>query len=772
MAYLASNSAIGSAGSDAVSVSGSGFTGASYVLILLRVGGNSNSVTAPAGCQLVTTLNAAGGIFGGAQEFLLYYTTTISASYAFSIGGANGTTPSAIAVANTGRIVGIPTRFVATPYTGGSASPVSIPLTGLTAVAYDDILWMGSVTSTATGTPAWVTTPPSGYTSRQEASQTDSAGDGGTSCLATLDNASAGATGTLTGSSASSGKNGDYFGLVVALPVSPPVITAQPVEQTSVAGSTATFSLTATSPSGTTLSYQWYKNGSSIGGATSNSYTTPTLTSADNGNTYLCNVTDSVGTTVSVRVYLFLTGNPDTGKAFSDNLTGWFAARRGLNLRPHSDQLIGRSFLSSYDPSQAGRFTWLDWVGWTPPSGSTAFNAVNLSASLGAATLAGTGALGAASVSASIAAAQVAGLAAINASSLSASVAIATVTGGGSAGGSSLSASIGAATLVGIYAVGGASLDASIAAANVTGLGALGARSLSASIGAATVIGAAAIGAPSLSASLASAQVTGAYAIGGGSLDASIGAATLTGTGALGAPSLSATVAAASFTIIVPFTASSLSASLAVGNLTAPGAGAFSASTLAASLAAASVLGTGALNAASLSASAAAATVTGIAALGARSLSASIAAAAFTATYAIGGGSLSSSIAAASMTGKGALGGSGLSATLAAAQIVGIAPISARSLSATLATAQFIAASAGVISGRSLSATVAGAFIQALITPPNSRTIETVENHRFIVTRSGARLIATADSARVLPTRSVDRLLITGAGSSARTVTQ
>jgi hypothetical protein len=76
-----------------------------------------------------------------------------------------------------------------------------------------------------------------------------------------------------------------------------PIITVDPNNQTSSAGSTASFSVSAAgSP---TLSYQWYKNGGLIFGATSNSYTTPTLTSSDNQSTYYCIVSSSVSGTTS-----------------------------------------------------------------------------------------------------------------------------------------------------------------------------------------------------------------------------------------------------------------------------------------------------------------------------------------------------------------------------------------------------------------------------------------------------------------------------------------
>lgn len=77
----------------------------------------------------------------------------------------------------------------------------------------------------------------------------------------------------------------------------PPSITSQPANQTTLAGQTATFSVNA---SGTApLSYQWQKNGSAIGGATSVSYTTPATTSSDNGAQFAVVVSNSAGTVVS-----------------------------------------------------------------------------------------------------------------------------------------------------------------------------------------------------------------------------------------------------------------------------------------------------------------------------------------------------------------------------------------------------------------------------------------------------------------------------------------
>ena len=67
----------------------------------------------------------------------------------------------------------------------------------------------------------------------------------------------------------------------------PVSVVSQPQSQTANVGSTATFTLSAngTSP----FLYFWYKNGTQIQGAPSSpSYTTPILTSSDNGNCYYC----------------------------------------------------------------------------------------------------------------------------------------------------------------------------------------------------------------------------------------------------------------------------------------------------------------------------------------------------------------------------------------------------------------------------------------------------------------------------------------------------
>lgn len=117
---------------------------------------------------------------------------------------------------------------------------------------------------------------------------------------------------TVTGGSANNGDtyrcvvtnpggstNSNSATLTVSAAGTAPSITAQPSNRTVTAGSTATFSVTA-SGSGT-LTYQWQRNPggntsfSNISGATSSSYTTPVTTvtggTANNGDTYRVVVT-------------------------------------------------------------------------------------------------------------------------------------------------------------------------------------------------------------------------------------------------------------------------------------------------------------------------------------------------------------------------------------------------------------------------------------------------------------------------------------------------
>jgi len=87
-----------------------------------------------------------------------------------------------------------------------------------------------------------------------------------------------------------------------------PTITSQPASQSVTVGQVATFTVMAngTAP----LSYQWLKNNSNIGSATSASYTTPATVADDNGATFTVVVSNSAGSITSGAATLTVTATP------------------------------------------------------------------------------------------------------------------------------------------------------------------------------------------------------------------------------------------------------------------------------------------------------------------------------------------------------------------------------------------------------------------------------------------------------------------------------
>ncbi len=111
---------------------------------------------------------------------------------------------------------------------------------------------------------------------------------------------------------------GNVFSNTAILHVlAPPNVTTHPSNQTVPVGSTAMFNVVVAGSQ--PLSYQWQKNGADIGGATSNSYSTPVLSSADSGGTYRCVVSNPVGADTSNQAVLSVTSNTDASGILSDN---------------------------------------------------------------------------------------------------------------------------------------------------------------------------------------------------------------------------------------------------------------------------------------------------------------------------------------------------------------------------------------------------------------------------------------------------------------------
>jgi len=163
----------------------------------------------------------------------------------------------------------ITTQPISVAVTAGQTATFSISATGAAPLSYQ---WMKNGVNISGATASSYTTPAT------------TAGDNGEKFAVVVSNSVSSATSasaTLT---------------VNPAPVAPS-ITTQPASESVTVGQTATFTVTATGTA--PLSYQWQKNGTSISGAISASYTTPATTSADNGSRFAVVVSDSAGNVTS-----------------------------------------------------------------------------------------------------------------------------------------------------------------------------------------------------------------------------------------------------------------------------------------------------------------------------------------------------------------------------------------------------------------------------------------------------------------------------------------
>src|ERR1035437_1843478 len=113
---------------------------------------------------------------------------------------------------------------------------------------------------------------------------------------------------------------------------SPPIITVQPLSQSVQILGSVTFTVGASS--GTTMSYQWRKNGSSISGATRSAYTIPPVQATDAG-TYSAKVSNaggsvtSSGATLTVLIPPTITTQPQSHTAVVGQSTSFSVAASG-----------------------------------------------------------------------------------------------------------------------------------------------------------------------------------------------------------------------------------------------------------------------------------------------------------------------------------------------------------------------------------------------------------------------------------------------------------
>ena len=96
--------------------------------------------------------------------------------------------------------------------------------------------------------------------------------------------------------------------IVLTAAAAPPVVSAQPADQVASPGQSVTFSVIATGFG--PLSYQWFRGGAPIPGATSNVYVTPPAASADNGASFYATVSNTAGTATSKPATLQVSPTP------------------------------------------------------------------------------------------------------------------------------------------------------------------------------------------------------------------------------------------------------------------------------------------------------------------------------------------------------------------------------------------------------------------------------------------------------------------------------
>ena len=239
------------------------------------IGGSAATLTLQGNSSATTTANSSGAYAFTGLASGSYVVTPTNPGYSFSPASQN-------VVLGTTNTTGV--NFSATPtttpptittqpsnqtVTAGQTATFSVVASGTAPLSYQ---WQQGGVSIAGATGSSYTTP-----------QTTISGSGSKFDVMVSD-----AAGSVTSSVAT---------LTVNAAAVAATITTQPANQTVTAGQTATFSVVA---SGTApLSYQWQKNGASIAGATSSSYTTLATTTSDSGSTFVVVVSNGAGSATS-----------------------------------------------------------------------------------------------------------------------------------------------------------------------------------------------------------------------------------------------------------------------------------------------------------------------------------------------------------------------------------------------------------------------------------------------------------------------------------------
>jgi hypothetical protein len=183
--------------------------------------------------------------------------------------GSVTSSPATLTVNTAAVAPSISTQPASTSVTAGQSASFSVVATGTAPLSYQ---WQKN------------NAPIGGANSSSYTTPATTAGDDGSTFSVVVSNTA----GTITSSSAT---------LTVTAATVAPGISTPPANQTVNVGQTATFSVTATGTA--PLSYQWMKNGTSISGAISATYTTPATAATDSGALFAVTVSNTAGTITS-----------------------------------------------------------------------------------------------------------------------------------------------------------------------------------------------------------------------------------------------------------------------------------------------------------------------------------------------------------------------------------------------------------------------------------------------------------------------------------------
>jgi len=226
----------------------------------------SFSVTATGSGPLSYQWSKGGVAIGGANSSTYTTPATVATDsgslFTVTVTNAGGTATSVPATLTVNSPPVITTPPASQTVTAGLTATFSVTATGTAPLGYQ---WFKGGSAIGGANASTYTTPATALT------------DSGSVFTVTVTNAAGSATG----------------GPAILTVTTAPVINSPPADETVTAGQTATFSVVATGSG--TLTYQWYKGGAPIAGATASSYTTPATVIGDSGSLFTVKVTNATG---------------------------------------------------------------------------------------------------------------------------------------------------------------------------------------------------------------------------------------------------------------------------------------------------------------------------------------------------------------------------------------------------------------------------------------------------------------------------------------------